>query len=178
MIAISRIPTYSANLAGLSAMMLMTPAAVGLANLVIDECKEAQLQAPSSSDKSVGNAELPQRFLQRIAVRPLLQQIERYSEFTAGWDGLGSVAPSQAARSAARKFLLSLAAGTVLPDVTAAGDGEISISWRSPERYVDVSFFGETGAAFVRMGGEKAKARNVRWFSDLPQLAIDSFLEA
>ncbi|RYF40068.1 MAG: hypothetical protein EOO38_22415 [Cytophagaceae bacterium] len=89
-----------------------------------------------------------------------------------GWDGPGSVRPSEGSIQGALEFVDSLPPQAYPPEVTAAGDGEISLSWREPGKFVDVSFFGKSASAYSRVGDMVKKQRSLQKFSELPIEAI------
>lgn len=163
--------TYSANFVGLSALVLATPSAIS-SNFSDARQSFTNCALLSSERNIVANSDTPQRLVQRIATRPILDLIESYANLHPGWDGAGSVTPSLEARQAAKEFIRSLAPSIEPPTVTAAGDGEISLSWRSDGAHIDVSFIGTAGAAFAFVNGTGEKVRGVRLFTDLPKIAL------
>lgn len=117
-------------------------------------------------------------FMHELANRSLRQKILAYRRLQNGWDGPNSVPPSTQAVNAALSFLDSFSAGVPLPEVTVAGDGEISMSWRDERKFVDVSFYGEVATAYSRVGEEIQKLPSVTQFFELPTRAIEELLSS
>lgn len=170
----------SANLAGLS-LLMVAPVAAANSNVMKDDRKapsfikrlpvEPKIEAAASA-----NIQRPKVFIRDLATRPLQEKIAAFSQLGADWDGAGSVPPSKSAIDGAISFLASLSPAVPLPEVSPAGDGEISMSWRDSEKFIDVSFFSETASAYARVNNRVEKIRAIRHFYELPGDAIEALL--
>lgn len=168
----------SANLLGLS--LAIAPAGTANANVVDDKKVVAIIDhaAPAKVDEMQRSANLqrPQQHLRELATRPLYEKIASLRGLRENWDGPGSVAPSESAVSGALRFVSSLSPASPLPEISPAGDGEISLSWRDSSKFIDVSFFGETASAYTRVDGVVKKVRSLRQFYELPSDAIEALI--
>lgn len=74
----------------------------------------------------------------------LWKRIRAFTGLEAGWKGPGSIPVPQAAIDDAERFSLAvMTSDTIEPDfVGAAADGELMITWRAPNIFVDVGFHG------------------------------------
>lgn len=175
-------PTTSSNLSGISlCLALIVPAVGSAANILIVEpaaVRPNQHLKPSEATNKFpqSNIATPKTFLHALAVRPLIDQLKKSSALSDGWDGNGSTAPASDAISAALGFISSMPPSTILPDVSLAGDGEISISWRDAEKFIDISFYGRSATVFSRINGQVVKLNSVQRFSELPVLAVEALL--
>lgn len=80
----------------------------------------------------------PQAVTQRTAA--LYAEMVSYRALTAGWDGLGSIAPIPGSIDSALAFLALLPDTVALPETTASADGEVGFYWKSQGVYIDVGF--------------------------------------
>jgi hypothetical protein len=69
----------------------------------------------------------------------LRAEIESYKELTEGWDGEGSVTPSNAAIDGARKLIDRLPAGITLPKAMISSSGELGFYWKTDTFYADIA---------------------------------------
>lgn len=112
------------------------------------------------------------------AIAPLKDEIRSFATLPDDWDGPDSIKPSSSAVSAALHFVDTLSSQAVLPTVTAAGDGEISIFWRDDETFVDVSFYDDRATVFAKVGADVRKVRGITSFYELPGIATDRLMES
>ncbi|PPD56986.1 MAG: hypothetical protein CTY10_01195 [Methylotenera sp.] len=68
----------------------------------------------------------------------LKKQILSYSTLSDGWDGVGSLKPTQDAINTAEKFIELLPSGIPLPTPMLASDGEIGFYWDTESAYADL----------------------------------------
>lgn len=107
-----------------------------------------------------------------FAVRPLISQIEQLSELQENWDGPGSVRPSQSTIDAALDFVKSIPASVRPPELSCAGDGEISLLWRQEDVFIDISIWGDKASAFANLDGHSFKVRSMQTLKDLPAVVL------
>lgn len=105
---------------------------------------------------------------------PLAAEMESYRSLDAGWDGLGSIAPSFDAIDSALAFLRALPPTARPPESTVSADGSVGWFWKSPGRYITVNFPG--GGRFSYYGSAQGiEARGAYAFDgeSLPQDLLD-----
>lgn len=135
---------------------------------------EGQKRFADQSSNTSTAAELNKR----LRTAPAQKAIASYRALRDGWDGPSSVAPSQDALSAAIAFVESISPRSPLPNTTVSGDGEVNLSWRDDDKFVDISFYGSTATVFARIGGELFKIRSLQYFYELPSSVVSSLLAA
>lgn len=70
----------------------------------------------------------------------LHNELVSYRALEAGWDGVGSVAPSRGVIGSALAFLSLLPDTVSLPETSVAADGEVGFFWKAQGVYIDVGF--------------------------------------
>lgn len=108
------------------------------------------------------------------SLRPLLAKIECLADLVMGWDGPGSVRPTDQTIAKAVAFVSSIPASVTPPELAAAGDGEISLFWRTDKLFVDVSVGSDGAAAFAHVDGLSYKVRAVSVLHDLPSVVLQA----
>ena len=98
-----------------------------------------------------------------IGVAPHLDQLwaemAGYGDLKAGWDGIGSVPPSQEAIEDALRFLAALPINAVPPEATVSADGAVGWFWDTPSAMINVQFPGTGYFVYYADGnGKVAKA--------------------
>ena len=89
-----------------------------------------------------------------------------------GWDGYGAKPLDQASYEFAIRFLNALPASAPLPEVSAAGDGEVALDWIFGERKALTVTIGRTGrCTFAWMLGQSTH-RGTVWIDDEIPAAI------
>ncbi|NYD91452.1 hypothetical protein [Sphingomonas melonis] len=109
-----------------------------------------------------------------LAIRPLINRIQRFAKLDAGWDGSGSVRPTDQSIDTAVNFVKSIPASVTPPEVVAAGDGEISLFWRTDDTFVDISIGDGQASAFAHVNGVPMKVRSLAVLKDLPAIALQA----
>lgn len=112
----------------------------------------------------------------RLRTAPAQKAIASFRGLQNGWDGPSSVAPSQDALDAAIAFVESISPQSPLPTTTVAGDGEVNLSWRDDDKFIDISFYGDSASVFARISGEVFKVRSLRYFYEMPSSVVSSLL--
>lgn len=86
------------------------------------------------------------------------KRIRAFTGLDAGWKGPGSIPVPQAAIDDAELFTLAVMKhDTIEPDfVGAAADGELMITWRAPNLFIDVGFHGSgTYSVYADISGNE-----------------------
>lgn len=92
----------------------------------------------SATGAAQNNQARRQQVSQRTAA--LHNEMVSYRALQAGWDGVGSVAPSRGVIDSALAFLALLPDTVSLPETSVAADGEVGFFWKSQGVYIDVGF--------------------------------------
>jgi hypothetical protein len=171
----------SANLLSFASLVLINPTGASASNLLQSSranLPTEEVRSTVSAEQAQTNVAQPAQFIHELSIRPLKDKIEAYRALAHGWDGPNSKPPAPAAVEAATRFLESLSPGVSLPEVTLAGDGEISISWRDEYKFVDISFYGDHATAYSRLGKVIHKQQKVNLFYELPVTAVEALLSS
>jgi hypothetical protein len=103
----------------------------------------------------------------------LSAKIAKYRSLVDGWDGLGSVAPSQKAIDDAMIFIDKIPPGAKLPEPTVSADGEVGFFWKSQGVYIDVGLKGDGFISYYGEAPNVAPANGVRPFNKFTRLPED-----
>lgn len=93
--------------------------------------------------------------------RAAVAEMQSYRGLPAGWDGPGSVGPSDETIDAALVFLSSLSPATKRPEAGATSEGSAEWYWRSQHGRAAVSFRNNRMTFYVRVG-DKVESGSVR----------------
>lgn len=128
------------------------PATPSVSNVVWVNFQRKAPKLPENSPNAAAH-------LSALAFKPVFDELDDFEGLVGGWDGPGSVPASSEALSAARKLVREFSSWAVVPEVSLAPDGEISVYWNAPGSYVDVSFQ-RTGRAsiYARIDGNVYKS--------------------
>jgi hypothetical protein len=80
-------------------------------------------------------------------------QLLRLGTFGENWDGYKAAKPNDASVNAARKFLRTLAPGSVVPEPTLHADGNALLFYRSADSYVEIEFVDQNRIEFFARRG-------------------------
>lgn len=86
-------------------------------------------------------------------------RIRSFGGLSSGWKGPGSQpVPQQSIDDAEAFTKATFTARTAAPTyIGAAADGELIISWRGPERFIEASFHGDGSFSYYAKIGEKVE---------------------
>jgi len=88
--------------------------------------------------------------LTRLGRETVEEELWGYLRLEEGWDGSGSVAPSEHAVKNAISFLHRFPDTMMEPTPMVAADGEVGLYWRHKGAYVEIDFAAD-GMMFVMM---------------------------
>jgi hypothetical protein len=112
-----------------------------------------------------------------VNVRSLIERIHRMADLVEGWDGIGSIRPSDRTIAAAIHFVGSIPPSVAPPIAAAAGDGEISLSWNTDRYFVDVSVSENQSSVFAHVADRSYKKTMVSSLSELPSAVVQAIIE-
>lgn len=100
----------------------------------------------------------------------VISEIGNLSSLKECWDGPRSKKPSSDALRIAQTFVRSLPRSVSDPEICPAQDGEISISWRTANKFFEVSIYDRSRISFyARSNGQKFRSdKSISEFSELP----------
>jgi hypothetical protein len=116
---------------------------------------------------ALGSNDRIKEHLKDLNISSLLDELNEYNHLQDGWDGAGSIRPTPRSIEAARKFIDSVEASYVAPELSLAYDGEISVFWRETKLYVDVSFRANGKTSLFAKSG----TRIVKHYIDNPRMS-------
>jgi hypothetical protein len=115
----------------------------------------------------INSSALTARFEAEIrAARYVLEAAKKLED---GWEGPGTLAPKIDAIIVADAFLQTMDYSVRPPEVSIGTDGEVNVSWRTSQSFVDLSFYdGSGGVLYARVGSKKF--RNFPTLKSIEQL--------
>jgi len=80
------------------------------------------------------------KYLTRVGREAIEEELKSYLRLEEGWDGVGSVAPSEYAVKNAILFIHRFPDTISGPTPMVAADGEVGLYWRHKGAYVEIAF--------------------------------------
>jgi hypothetical protein len=115
--------------------------------------------APAESATSPADISVLPETVESAADRSV-GQLLKLANLPQNWDGYRAAEPKQQSIQSARKFLRSLAPGSVVPEPTLHADGNALLLYRSSDAYVELEFVGSNAIEFF------ARQGNSEWSSE------------
>lgn len=81
--------------------------------------------------------------------KDLILAIKEYANREKNWDGYDGIAPTPLAIEEAIYFLDLMNIEQKLPEVCAAGDGEICFFWKNEKLYLELGFYGKDYYSYI-----------------------------
>lgn len=82
------------------------------------------------------------------------EEMRSYEDLKDGWDGVGSVAPGVLAIHNAKNFMENLPGHIKAPEATVSSDGSVGWYWKSPGKFISISFFPDGKFAYYGEVGD------------------------
>jgi hypothetical protein len=109
--------------------------------------------APEQSATSPADVSVLREAVESAADRSV-GQLLKLANLPQNWDGYRAAEPKQESIKSARKFLRSLAPGSVVPQPTLHADGNALLFYRSSDAYVELEFLGNNAIEFFARQGD------------------------
>ena len=121
-----------------------------------EDARSGWVYVAPNDNQPVKTSALTARF--EAEIRAARFALEASKKLQDGWEGPGTVAPKIDAIILADAFLQTMDHSVRPPEVSIGTDGEVNISWRTAQTFVDLSFYdGSGGALYARVGAKKFK---------------------
>jgi len=151
-------------------MSTLAPTIEGMSGLILPARSTAQSEPAKRLDimrERIRKHGLESYVMRNPAERALTELDELRAEAShKGWDGYGAQPLNPASFDFAIRFLNALPSAAPLPDVSADGDGEVSLDWVFGERQALTVSVGPTGRCiFAWMLGQRTY-RGTDWIDD------------
>ena len=112
--------------------------------------------------------------IQEQRVDSLIQEIEEYRAFDAGWDGVCTEAPNARSLDSAQEFLRLIHREFALPNVAISGGEDVMLYWKDSSKYLALRFNSDdTLYYYYKCGTKKVSDRVKTTKSRLPKAVCD-----